>query len=191
MYTAAPEAPEGSVDHLNDWSPIPGRSSAILCRNNAPLVKMAFKLLRRQVPINFLGRDIGSNLKRLYTKLSNKGKRGMPEVITKIGEAMEKGQDEYQTDKYASLLEILQAANGDLDGALEFLSKPASEALVLSTGHRAKGLEFPNVYHLEPQLIPSKHASTDSELRQEKNLRYVIETRTQKNLMMVRQEALL
>ena len=38
------------------------------------------------------------------------------------------------------------------------------------TGHKAKGLEFDNVFHLDPELIRSGD--------QEDNLRYVISTRS-------------
>jgi superfamily I DNA/RNA helicase len=51
-------------------------------------------------------------------------------------------------------------------------------------------LEWPVVYHLEPQLIPSKHCTTEEEFQQERNLRYVIETRTKDKLYSVQQEGL-
>ena len=38
------------------------------------------------------------------------------------------------------------------------------------TGHKSKGLEFPLVYHLDPQII--------GDSAQDKNLRYVINTRS-------------
>ena len=41
--------------------------------------------------------------------------------------------------------------------------------ITLLTGHKAKGLEWPTVYHLDPWLI--------GEAEQELNLRYVIQTR--------------
>ena len=44
----------------------------------------------------------------------------------------------------------------------------------LMTGHKAKGLEFDNVFHLDPELIRSGD--------QEDNLRYVISTRSKDKL---------
>ena len=52
----------------------------------------------------------------------------------------------------------------------------------LSTIHKAKGLEYDNVYILCPSLIPSRHAKKDWEIKSEKNLEYVAMTRAKKTL---------
>jgi superfamily I DNA/RNA helicase len=46
--------------------------------------------------------------------------------------------------------------------------------ITLTTGHKAKGLEWETVYHLDPWLCKGDD--------QDKNLRYVITTRAMKNL---------
>ena len=62
------------------------------------------------------------------------------------------------------------------------------------TGHKSKGGEWDVVYHLDPFRIPSKWARTaadlgdDSQLEQERNLRYVIETRAKQELYLVNLE---
>ncbi len=55
----------------------------------------------------------------------------------------------------------------------------------LLSGHKAKGLEWDIVYHLDPWRIPSKYAASDEEKEQELNVRYVIETRLKKELLLV------
>ena len=45
----------------------------------------------------------------------------------------------------------------------------------LLTGHKSKGLEFDNVYFLDPHLLNLDHD-------QDRNLRYVIQTRSQDQL---------
>ena len=60
-------------------------------------------------------------------------------------------------------------------GYAEFLFKQHG-AITLTTGHKAKGLEWDTVYHLDPYLI-----RTDKE-EQEKNLSYVITTRSANKL---------
>jgi superfamily I DNA/RNA helicase len=62
-------------------------------------------------------------------------------------------------------------------GPIEFLS-----------GHKAKGLEWDTVFHLDPWRIPSKFCETKEELEQELNVRYVIETRPKKSLILVETE---
>jgi ATP-dependent exoDNAse (exonuclease V) beta subunit len=52
----------------------------------------------------------------------------------------------------------------------------------LLTGHKSKGLEFTDVYFLDPWLC--------KDTEQDLNLRYVIETRSQNNLTMVDSSAL-
>lgn len=47
----------------------------------------------------------------------------------------------------------------------------------LLTGHKSKGLEFTDVYFLDPFLI--------SETEQDRNLRYVIQTRSRQNLFTI------
>ena len=61
--------------------------------------------------------------------------------------------------------------------------------MTLSTIHRAKGLEWDAVLHLDPWRVPSKWAlaaaagGNSAPLEQEKNLIYVAETRTRDLLL--------
>jgi len=60
--------------------------------------------------------------------------------------------------------------------------------LTLCTMHKAKGLEWPRVAILQPELIPSPFARREHQLRQEYNLRYVGETRFQQELYFIKAE---
>ena len=53
----------------------------------------------------------------------------------------------------------------------------------LSTIHKSKGLENDTIHILCPELIPSKFAVQEWELKQEENLRYVAITRAKSNLI--------
>ena len=70
----------------------------------------------------------------------------------------------------------------DLVPKLEALFKRDSGTVTLSTGHKCKGFEWDDVYHLNPELIPSPFARTPDEQKQEQNLLYVIETRAKRSL---------
>jgi len=58
-----------------------------------------------------------------------------------------------------------------------------SDQVKVGTYHRAKGLEWDVVIHLDPHRLPSKYAKTPSQLEQENNLLYVIETRAKRVLI--------
>jgi DNA helicase-2/ATP-dependent DNA helicase PcrA len=207
-FRAAESNLQGEILRLQEWRPEGGASSAILCRNNAPLLDIAFRLLRKKVPINYLGRDIGASLKRTYNKLSNHGKHSNDTVIAECQRMMEAEPE--KADKYYSLIVILQS-HDTVDEAMRFLGETRTNAISLATGHKAKGLEWSSVYHLNPWLIPSKWvkemepeeppepddyyqgalARYQSALQQENNLRYVIETRTKNKLYFVNGDSLL
>lgn len=206
-FTAGPDNLIGSVENLKEWRPNGGSASAILCRNNAPLIKLAFRLLRAHIPVNYLGKDIGANMKRLYNKLSDHGKKSLDTTIANAW-AYAKDNPE-KLDKAESLVAILESSKS-IDDAMEFLTKARTDSISLATGHKAKGLEWDTVYHLNPWLIPSKWVqeakpdyepepgedpsnewlSYQAQLRQENNLRYVIETRTKDKLRFVNLENL-
>lgn len=56
------------------------------------------------------------------------------------------------------------------------------EGVTISTIHRAKGLEAKNVVLLDPHLLPHPRAVTQTELEQERNLKYVATTRALETL---------
>jgi superfamily I DNA/RNA helicase len=66
----------------------------------------------------------------------------------------------------------------------------AQGPIQLLSGHKAKGLEWPVVYHLDPHRIPSPWSRDGEALEQELNIRYVIETRAKEALYLVRLDSL-
>jgi len=181
----------------------------ILCRNNGPLLGIAFKLLRQQVGVQMLGRDIGKGLVALSKKVLPHDDLGRDAcaVMIKAWEeeskslAMAQGKEEKCDgieDRAACLQAVLEGSGartaGDLRTALGRLFARDSGQVVLSTGHRAKGLEDDMVLHLDPWRLPSKWAQKSAEkgddraLKQEWNLNYVIETRARKVLVLANLE---
>ena len=57
---------------------------------------------------------------------------------------------------------------------------------MLSTIHKAKGLENDRIFFLAPELIPSKYATQPWQYEQEQNLFYVCVTRAKRELIYVR-----
>lgn len=174
------------------------RQITILCRNNAPLMSMAFKLIRSGIGCFVLGRDIGRGLSALSRKILKEDGIAAPICVGLINEwrehevglALANGKEmlaDSVHDRAECLLAVLESGardSGELRSMLQQLFSRNSGTVVLSSIHRAKGLEWPLVVHLDPWRIPSKFARSDSEKQQEANLRYVCETRTKDVLVM-------
>lgn len=183
--------------------------TAILCRNNAPLLAMAFKLLKQQIGVTMLGRDIGKGLVSLAKKICPNGDTPRVEYAALIERwcahesdlLRARGKEEQAAgvvDKADCLLAVLEGANAGnaraLIFALEQLFARDAGQVTLSTGHRAKGMEWDTVIHLDPWRIPSKFAQAAAghgdgkPLEQEANLKYVIETRAKHTLILANLE---
>ena len=61
--------------------------------------------------------------------------------------------------------------------------------VVLSSVHRAKGLEAENVVILHPEKMPHPMATLEWEIEQEYNIKYVAITRSMNRLVFVREES--
>lgn len=198
MITASPTAPVGSVTHVASWhaSDIP-HTSAILCRNTAPLVSVAFLLLRNHVPCHILGRDIASGLTKQIAKFRASS---LSEFHSRLDTWEAREIKRFETKrKYASADAVSDRATclrifadgatsvSDITSRIEQLFA-AGPGVTLATIHRAKGLEWPDVYFLDRHLIPSRHATKPWELTQERNLTYVAITRAKLNLTYIRSD---
>jgi superfamily I DNA/RNA helicase len=212
-FRAAAQAPEGLFARLEvpseiegeaywSWSDLearsrPGDKIAILCRNNAPILKLAFKLLRQQIGVSMLGRDLAGGLAAHAKKLfksdtpADEMRRLLDEFYqsetSKLGEGDE-AKIESISDRTESLRAILDgsgAKNGaELQSAIRQVFSRENGRVELGSIHRAKGLEWDVVVHLDPWRVPSKSARDAAKrgnqvpLEQEWNLKYVCETRT-------------
>lgn len=203
--------PEEEVESWSGWTiadvqsarPEGRGSIVVLCRNNAPLMSLAFKCIRAGVGVVVVGRDIGKNLQALCKKIAPEDQTPADVLAAKIAEWMEheealaRANDKEEKiagirDRGESLLACLEGSGARTAGELREIIKQLFEKVVgqltLSTIHKAKGLEWDVVVHLDPWRIPSKYARKAaaegdlSQLKQEWNLLYVCETRT-KNVL--------
>jgi DNA helicase II / ATP-dependent DNA helicase PcrA len=161
--------------------------NAILCRNTAPLIRLAYQLLANRIACFVAGRDLGKGLTIWIKKLGLTADDSI-EVMWQRVDAWKKREEakpSYSEQKVQDKIDCLEAlAEGHecVGGVLETIDKIFSDneiGIRLSTIHRSKGLEWKNVALLRPDLLPSKYARTEEELRQEKNLSYVALTRAQ------------
>lgn len=187
------------IRDLVELRPNERASLAVLCRNNAPLWKLAFALLRQRVSIVMQGRDLGKMLIALSRKIEPSDKASKEAFLRKLKD-WEQTQmlkaDEERTEAIADRAECLRVVAdesrdaGEIRRAIEDLFSRVHGALTLSTIHRAKGLEWDVVMHLDPWRVPSKQSRKQGgeQLAQEYNLVYVAETRTKHTLVLANVE---
>lgn len=193
-YRAYETNSEGEIIHLDEWGPtdIPSEA-AILCRNNAPLLSLGFKLLRNNRAIKLVGMDIGAGLVRILRKLGPldlNGPKLAAALNTWLQNALAKSKAASAYDRFDCLV-TLCAGRENLADAIrnaESIFKQEGPIQLLSI-HKSKGLEWENVFHLDSFRIPSKFAQPDTEeWEQELNCRYVAETRFKKRLYLANLE---
>jgi superfamily I DNA/RNA helicase len=193
---AAPSNPEGSVLYPSTLS-LSEVPKTVLCRNNAPLMRLALRLLVSGRTVEIAGRDIGQNLIKLTERITKKN-LSSEAFLDRLSQWKEREILKYPRRKHsitekATVLSHLARAHKDLDGVRKHLGKlypdPKSKEyrpadVHLSTIHKAKGREWPNVLFLDSHLI-GKHATSDQDTQQEQNLAYVAVTRAQRELMFI------
>ena len=181
-------AEEGEVTTLPTWTKsTPPDGSAIICRNNAPLFRMALRLLKAGRYPELLGNDIGKGLLKIMKKF---GKSNLPQenVLLAIAgwqeEKLAKTRSPTSINDRAECMRIFASAAQDLGGALAYAEHifNSSGPVKLMTAHKSKGLEFDHVFILDRDLIRTdKH-------QQEKNLLYVAQSRAKRTLTYITTE---
>ncbi len=184
--------------HVQALLPHPQATIGVICRNNGPLLSLAFGLIRGGQGCYMLGREMGKGLVTLSKKICPEDGTPRDLCAGKIAEWMEsecslaranKHEEKIAgiTDRGECLLAVLDSgcANaGELRMMISKLFAREAGQVILGSGHRWKGLEADVILHLDPFRIPSKYAreaakeGDDRQLVQEWNLKYVIETRT-------------
>lgn len=195
---ASDTAEDGEVLNPKDWSVESfSDSDLIVCRNTAPLIQLAYKCIAEGVKVTVMGRDIGKGLVNVVKKANGKRNTDFKTFVRKLDtwrvrQIQKAGDDEAKVaaiqDK-VDCIEILSAGLGDepkvtdLIAAIERIFSDDIRGTTLATVHKAKGLEAPRVFILEPSLMPSRWARQPWQQEQEANLQYVAVTRALETLV--------
>jgi DNA helicase II / ATP-dependent DNA helicase PcrA len=174
----------------------------VLCRNTKPLVELYFNLLKLEKPCYIKGSDIGKGLVKVLSDYQNMLSISAISEMHRELEVLRKHltsigvKNPTKNQKYISQLEKIEIitlfsakykTTNEITNAINNIFKEDGEGIILSTVHKAKGLENDVVYVYLPDLFPSKHAKLPWELVQESNLYYVALTRAKKKLIFVRE----
>lgn len=171
----------------------------ILCRTNAPLVKVAFALIRVGKKAVVRGRDIGTNLLKmidkykcsdvseLYSKLKT-FKELQEEKLSLIEDGKldknKKGGIVASIDSVETLYVLMEDCSTiqDIKDRIQSIFTDQKEGIICSSVHKAKGLEADNVAIINYDNMPHPMAKTKTELEQEYNILYVALTRSKHKL---------
>lgn len=195
-FEARQDAPYGCVQNVHPDKLQLQSGDMVLCRMNAPLVPLAFRLIRNGQKATIRGRDIGVNLRSLVRRMKADHIGDLMEKLAiyrdsevyKLTRAEKMIAAQNVDDKVETIIHVATNCKtvDEVMARIESIFSDDINPIVLSSVHKAKGLEAPNVYIAEPQLIPSRRASTPVEVQQERNIWYVAATRPLETLNFIR-----
>jgi DNA helicase-2/ATP-dependent DNA helicase PcrA len=187
-------AEEGAVhvdSHFN-----PQKDDIVLCRYNAPLVSAFYDLLSQGKSAYVLGRDMHKGLINEVKNITKKENMSAKEFVQlartnfntqylRLVNANKQNQANALEDKHKCI--TVFAGRADTVGGIiaeikRVFNSNQKGDIMLSTVHKAKGLEADNVYILTPERMPHPKATNP---REERNIIYVAITRAKKNLYYV------
>ncbi len=189
-FTAADDAPEGTVIEAEDTAmlgrAVPG--DMVVSRANAPLVKYCLAWLARGQRAEIRGRDMSASLKALADKLDWRvadaiGTWERAEVARLNAEQRETAV-ETAHDKADCMRALRDGVNDprDIPQAIDAIFAEGRGGIVLTSTHRAKGLESEVVW-----MIADTYGKRDTQ--EERNLSYVAITRSLRELVYVTKAA--
>ncbi len=198
QFQTRPDAPEGILDENASFKHV-REGDFILCRATAPLVKLCLEYIKSKRKAYVKGKEIGENIMNMIkkfkvddldsmfgkfnyekTKVFGKLKAKYPQL---------KDHDILDLTQYRLLQEKIDVIEAvceepeiiNVNDLLVFMSqifRDSSDGIALMTIHKSKGLETENIYVIERDLMPSRHAKQAWQLEQEENLEYVCYTRS-------------
>jgi DNA helicase-2/ATP-dependent DNA helicase PcrA len=196
-YTAADEAPDGVVKEIagEEFFQRTKEGDFVISRLNAPLMGTCIRLIREGKKARIEGRDLGSGLLSLVTRLYA---NDIDSLLNKLDTWEDKQVAKYQKRRQPSRVaqvqdqaDMLRVLAEDCDSLRDLEQRikelfidagDRKEFIICSSIHKAKGLEADRVFVLFDTLYPRPGSRTSME---EQNLHYVAVTRSKKELYLV------
>lgn len=200
----APNAIEGIVNEVSPSKVVDiiREGDLIVSRCTAPVIKLCIELISKRIPARVRGRDIGRSLTALVKEIATHSEFKFEEFgefldeyrSSKIAKLEQKKNSQSQIESLCDRLDGIAACWQAFDSTsiegfcleIEELFSDVRSSVILSTVHRAKGLEEKRVFILRPDLLPLRWIEQqDWELEQEHNLCYVALTRAKIELYFI------
>jgi DNA helicase-2/ATP-dependent DNA helicase PcrA len=191
-FNAPDFAEEGAV--IVDAPFNPQRNDMVLCRYNAPLVSAFYDLISQGKSAYVLGRDMTKGLITAVQKITKNNHMGVEEFTQlfqkdfdynyqRLLNQNKENQAMALEDKRDCIMIFVNKAT-TVGGIIEEIKRVFDGndegEIMLSTVHKAKGLEADNVYILATERMPHPYGN-----KEENNICYVAITRAKKNLFYV------
>ena len=172
MVQAIPEWNEQYIDSKEDC--------AVLCRLNAPLFTMNIIMFSEGINCEYVGNDIVQKLLKTFKSWPKfAGEKELAQRIAEWEDAtMRRWKNKQAVRDEAQCMRIIIGVAKDNAGVQAYLRKMLNVEgrIKLMTVHKAKGLEYDNVFLLEPKMFKKFEGP------QEDNILYVAQTRAIENL---------
>jgi superfamily I DNA/RNA helicase len=212
-FRATDDAPDGEVLRMNEGQMVSELISQeegkmVLCRTNAPLASLAFKLIAEDRRCYIQGKDIGVGIKRDVERTKE---QDLKIAVVKACEMIEKKisdltsrpfPNESKIDALRDRINCIQYISQGCETLKNFMDRVDSlfqdaglpNDIQLSTVHKAKGLEHKNVVIYKPSKLPliisgKGRKVPKFQVQQEYNLAYVAYTRSMDKLIFAEEES--
>jgi soluble cytochrome b562 len=190
------EVRTGSVQELTE-------GDMVLCRNTRPLVALCMRLIGQGRKATIKGADIGKGLAAMVKATKRKTMdAAFNKMYKELGKLEAKAKMQFPTrnpdevsyyasynDKIEALMSISKARGcktpETLCQEIDKIFVDDVTGIVLSTMHKAKGLEGDRGFVIERFRLPAPFAKQEWEMEQESNLDYVARTRAKRMLVYV------
>lgn len=200
---------EGKITRIKDTEMDLQVGDMLVSRVNAPLMSLAWKLVKEKKNVFVVGHQIGVGLVNLIKKINPKivesdGTEIANDDTIKLCEQLEVWRDHqiklFQNrksdtsaqqinlnDKVDCIIELSGECKSvkELTAFIKVIFENDLPSIRLSSIHRAKGLEADKVYFYNPSNVPHPLAKSKEARKQEMNLKFVAITRAIKELIYV------
>lgn len=201
---AAEGAEDGLVEYLDKFKAEQiAAGDLIICRNRAPMTKLAYKLLGQGTKLRILGNSANKGLISFIESMQETFcddllaavDRKTSRDVARAQKCDDEAAVDAALDRQETVVALVEGSKAETVDQLlahcrDLFEGPTEGRTLVGTIHSVKGLEADNVWFLDRDLIPSRGAKKEWQKVQENNLLYVGITRARKTLRFIRSEGL-